>query len=146
MGFYPSTPVTPKDLLNRKLDPAGICVSPFRASHLLMFCMLRWGAGGMGHTCLSQTCVRWKLLLNLRDHVSPLLSQDYQHGIFQSIGFKEFHEFLTAPECSAPQEKEALRERGQRKTCFCSAIPQINLMGYYFHLLHLFNPVLCCRY
>uniref|UniRef100_A0A8C7XSR5 tRNA dimethylallyltransferase n=1 Tax=Oryzias sinensis TaxID=183150 RepID=A0A8C7XSR5_9TELE len=39
-------------------------------------------------------------------------SQDYQHGIFQSIGFKEFHEFLTAPECSAPQEKEALRERG----------------------------------
>uniref|UniRef100_A0A3P9LUR5 tRNA dimethylallyltransferase n=1 Tax=Oryzias latipes TaxID=8090 RepID=A0A3P9LUR5_ORYLA len=39
-------------------------------------------------------------------------SQDYQHGIFQSIGFKEFHEFLTAPECTAPQEKEALRERG----------------------------------
>uniref|UniRef100_A0A3P9JLX8 tRNA dimethylallyltransferase n=1 Tax=Oryzias latipes TaxID=8090 RepID=A0A3P9JLX8_ORYLA len=39
-------------------------------------------------------------------------SQDYQHGIFQSIGFKEFHEFLTAPECSASQEKEALRERG----------------------------------
>ncbi|XP_024119515.1 tRNA dimethylallyltransferase [Oryzias melastigma] len=39
-------------------------------------------------------------------------SQDYQHGIFQSIGFKEFHEFLTAPEGSTPQEKEALRERG----------------------------------
>uniref|UniRef100_A0A3B3BKG3 tRNA dimethylallyltransferase n=1 Tax=Oryzias melastigma TaxID=30732 RepID=A0A3B3BKG3_ORYME len=26
-------------------------------------------------------------------------SQDYQHGIFQSIGFKEFHEFLTMISC-----------------------------------------------
>ncbi|KAK2830148.1 hypothetical protein Q5P01_018079 [Channa striata] len=39
-------------------------------------------------------------------------SQAYQHGIFQSIGFKEFHDYLTAPESSTQQEKEALRNRG----------------------------------
>ncbi|XP_026204595.1 tRNA dimethylallyltransferase [Anabas testudineus] len=38
--------------------------------------------------------------------------QDYQHGIFQSIGFKEFHDYLTAPESSTQQEKDALREKG----------------------------------
>ncbi|XP_053718526.1 tRNA dimethylallyltransferase [Synchiropus splendidus] len=38
--------------------------------------------------------------------------QDYQLGIFQSIGFKEFHEYLTAPESSTQQEKDALREKG----------------------------------
>nr|XP_033810295.1 tRNA dimethylallyltransferase isoform X2 [Geotrypetes seraphini] len=36
-----------------------------------------------------------------------LASQNYQHGIFQSIGFKEFHEFLTTePMC--PQETRDL--------------------------------------
>lgn len=49
----------------------------------------------------------------------PLLlsvpSQDYQRGIFQSIGFKEFHDYLTAPECSTQQEKDALRDKGERK-------------------------------
>uniref|UniRef100_A0A1A7WDG2 tRNA dimethylallyltransferase n=2 Tax=Iconisemion striatum TaxID=60296 RepID=A0A1A7WDG2_9TELE len=39
-------------------------------------------------------------------------SQDYQHGIFQSIGFKEFHEFLTAPESSSQREKDQLRDKG----------------------------------
>ncbi|XP_075868342.1 tRNA dimethylallyltransferase isoform X1 [Nelusetta ayraudi] len=39
-------------------------------------------------------------------------SQDYQRGIFQSIGFKEFHDYLTAPECSTQQEKDALRDKG----------------------------------
>ncbi|XP_034016834.1 tRNA dimethylallyltransferase isoform X2 [Thalassophryne amazonica] len=39
-------------------------------------------------------------------------SQDYQHGIFQSIGFKEFHDYLTAPESITQQEKEALRDKG----------------------------------
>ncbi|XP_017276434.1 tRNA dimethylallyltransferase [Kryptolebias marmoratus] len=39
-------------------------------------------------------------------------SQDYQHGIFQSIGFKEFHDYLTAPEDSSPQEKAELRHKG----------------------------------
>uniref|UniRef100_A0A1A8KCA1 tRNA dimethylallyltransferase n=1 Tax=Nothobranchius kuhntae TaxID=321403 RepID=A0A1A8KCA1_NOTKU len=39
-------------------------------------------------------------------------SQDYQHGIFQSIGFKEFHDFLTAPESSSQQEKDQLRDKG----------------------------------
>ncbi|XP_037549534.1 tRNA dimethylallyltransferase [Nematolebias whitei] len=39
-------------------------------------------------------------------------SQNYQHGIFQSIGFKEFHDYLTAPEGSSPQEKDRLRLQG----------------------------------
>ncbi|XP_035537646.1 tRNA dimethylallyltransferase-like isoform X2 [Morone saxatilis] len=39
-------------------------------------------------------------------------SQDYQHGIFQSIGFKEFHDFLTAPESSTKEEKDTLRDKG----------------------------------
>ncbi|KAM9385589.1 tRNA dimethylallyltransferase isoform 2-T3 [Pholidichthys leucotaenia] len=39
-------------------------------------------------------------------------SQDYQHGIFQSIGFKEFHDYLTVPESSTQQDKEALRDKG----------------------------------
>uniref|UniRef100_A0A3Q2D679 tRNA isopentenyltransferase 1 n=2 Tax=Cyprinodon variegatus TaxID=28743 RepID=A0A3Q2D679_CYPVA len=39
-------------------------------------------------------------------------SQDYQHGIFQSIGFKEFHNYLTSPESSSQQEKDQLREKG----------------------------------
>ncbi|XP_033981123.1 tRNA dimethylallyltransferase isoform X1 [Trematomus bernacchii] len=39
-------------------------------------------------------------------------SQDYQRGIFQSIGFKEFHEFLTAPESSTQQERDALKYKG----------------------------------
>ncbi|KAL3044105.1 hypothetical protein OYC64_003859 [Pagothenia borchgrevinki] len=39
-------------------------------------------------------------------------SQDYQRGIFQSIGFKEFHEFLTAPESSTQQERDALKAKG----------------------------------
>ncbi|XP_039978675.1 tRNA dimethylallyltransferase isoform X3 [Xiphias gladius] len=39
-------------------------------------------------------------------------SQSYQHGIFQSIGFKEFHDYLTAPESSTQQEKDTLRDKG----------------------------------
>ncbi|XP_077362635.1 tRNA dimethylallyltransferase [Festucalex cinctus] len=39
-------------------------------------------------------------------------SQNYQHGIFQSIGFKEFHDYLTAPANSTQQEMDALRSKG----------------------------------
>lgn len=42
-----------------------------------------------------------------------LSSQNYQHGIFQSIGFKEFHDYLTVPECTAEQEKDSLRDKGR---------------------------------
>ncbi|KAJ3609785.1 hypothetical protein NHX12_024295, partial [Muraenolepis orangiensis] len=38
--------------------------------------------------------------------------QDYQHGIFQSIGFKEFHQYLTAPQDGSPAEAHALRDKG----------------------------------
>ncbi|XP_072771724.1 tRNA dimethylallyltransferase isoform X4 [Nerophis lumbriciformis] len=39
-------------------------------------------------------------------------SPNYQHGIFQSIGFKEFHEYLTAPESITQQEREVLKNKG----------------------------------
>ncbi|CAL8297739.1 unnamed protein product [Lota lota] len=39
-------------------------------------------------------------------------SQDYQHGIFQSIGFKEFHQYLTAPQGSSQRETNSLRDKG----------------------------------
>ncbi|XP_066530886.1 tRNA dimethylallyltransferase [Hoplias malabaricus] len=39
-------------------------------------------------------------------------SQDYQHGIFQSIGFKEFHEYLTAGADINPEEREKLKMKG----------------------------------
>ncbi|XP_066573424.1 tRNA dimethylallyltransferase [Amia ocellicauda] len=38
-------------------------------------------------------------------------SQDYQHGIFQSIGFKEFHEYLTTADCSEA-ELQRLQNKG----------------------------------
>ncbi|XP_071225126.1 tRNA dimethylallyltransferase [Salvelinus alpinus] len=39
-------------------------------------------------------------------------SQDYQHGIFQSIGFKEFHEYLTCPDETTQEVRETLRNQG----------------------------------
>ncbi|XP_054620096.1 tRNA dimethylallyltransferase [Dunckerocampus dactyliophorus] len=39
-------------------------------------------------------------------------SQNYQHGIFQSIGFKEFHDYLTAPGSTTQQERDVLRNKG----------------------------------
>ncbi|CAJ0932454.1 unnamed protein product [Ranitomeya imitator] len=47
--------------------------------------------------------------------------QDYQHGIFQSIGFKEFHEYLVTKDITPGQTNillqkgiEALRQRTQK--------------------------------
>ncbi|XP_063042056.1 tRNA dimethylallyltransferase [Engraulis encrasicolus] len=39
-------------------------------------------------------------------------SQDYQHGIFQSIGFKEFHEFLTADKDTSEEDLQTLKQKG----------------------------------
>ncbi|CAK6440989.1 unnamed protein product [Pipistrellus nathusii] len=39
-------------------------------------------------------------------------SQDYQHGIFQSIGFKEFHEFLTTEGKCTPETGHQLLKKG----------------------------------
>uniref|UniRef100_A0A8C1SCM3 tRNA isopentenyltransferase 1 n=1 Tax=Cyprinus carpio TaxID=7962 RepID=A0A8C1SCM3_CYPCA len=39
-------------------------------------------------------------------------SQDYQRGIFQSIGFKEFHEYLTASENISQEERDKLKIKG----------------------------------
>ncbi|XP_053310608.1 tRNA dimethylallyltransferase [Spea bombifrons] len=38
--------------------------------------------------------------------------QDYQHGIFQSIGFKEFHEYLITEDDCEPHRRELLLQRG----------------------------------
>lgn len=40
-------------------------------------------------------------------------SQDYQHGIFQSIGFKEFHEYLTADRETSQEELNRLKKKGK---------------------------------
>ncbi|XP_026785264.3 tRNA dimethylallyltransferase [Pangasianodon hypophthalmus] len=39
-------------------------------------------------------------------------SQDYQHGIFQSIGFKEFHEYLTAGGDISQEDRGQLKSKG----------------------------------
>ncbi|KAK3532446.1 hypothetical protein QTP86_018083 [Hemibagrus guttatus] len=39
-------------------------------------------------------------------------SQDYQHGIFQSIGFKEFHDYLTAGGDIGQEDREKLKSKG----------------------------------
>lgn len=41
-----------------------------------------------------------------------LSSQDYQHGIFQSIGFKEFHEYLVSEGSCSPETSALLLQRG----------------------------------
>ncbi|NXY39234.1 MOD5 dimethylallyltransferase, partial [Pomatorhinus ruficollis] len=38
--------------------------------------------------------------------------QDYQHGIFQSIGFKEFHEYLVSEGNCSPETSALLLEKG----------------------------------
>uniref|UniRef100_A0A8C5T5K0 tRNA isopentenyltransferase 1 n=1 Tax=Malurus cyaneus samueli TaxID=2593467 RepID=A0A8C5T5K0_9PASS len=38
--------------------------------------------------------------------------QDYQHGIFQSIGFKEFHEYLISEGNCSPETSALLLEKG----------------------------------
>ncbi|KTG39310.1 hypothetical protein cypCar_00007433 [Cyprinus carpio] len=53
-------------------------------------------------------------------------SQDYQRGIFQSIGFKEFHEYLTASENISQEERDKLKikvsDRVPKQTCCQSAV------------------------
>lgn len=105
---------------------------PWRASHLLRLIFFvqggkkryrrrrRWNESPPGV---------WKCQIGDRNFFSPffcwwitipfsllLSSQDYQHGIFQSIGFKEFHDYLTVPEGSTQQEKDLLRDKGQIRT------------------------------
>nr|XP_021323735.1 tRNA dimethylallyltransferase, mitochondrial isoform X1 [Danio rerio] len=41
-----------------------------------------------------------------------IASQNYQHGIFQSIGFKEFHEYLTTSENISQEERDKLMNKG----------------------------------
>uniref|UniRef100_A0A8C6ZBY8 tRNA isopentenyltransferase 1 n=2 Tax=Nothoprocta perdicaria TaxID=30464 RepID=A0A8C6ZBY8_NOTPE len=38
--------------------------------------------------------------------------QDYQHGIFQSIGFKEFHEYLVSEGSCSPETSALLLQKG----------------------------------
>lgn len=39
-------------------------------------------------------------------------SHDYEHGLFQSIGFKEFHGFLTRPAECRPEQEAVLLQKG----------------------------------
>ncbi|XP_064408307.1 tRNA dimethylallyltransferase [Latimeria chalumnae] len=39
-------------------------------------------------------------------------SQDYEHGIFQSIGFKEFHEYLTMGDHFTEEDRQKLLKKG----------------------------------
>ena len=43
---------------------------------------------------------------------SPVPSQDYQRGIFQSIGFKEFHEYLITEGKCTPETSNQLLKKG----------------------------------
>nr|XP_009940316.1 PREDICTED: tRNA dimethylallyltransferase, mitochondrial [Opisthocomus hoazin] len=42
----------------------------------------------------------------------PAKWQDYQHGIFQSIGFKEFHEYLVTEGSCSPETSALLLQKG----------------------------------
>ncbi|XP_018615419.2 tRNA dimethylallyltransferase isoform X2 [Scleropages formosus] len=46
------------------------------------------------------------------EHKVEESSQDYQKGIFQSIGFKEFHQYLTAGPDVGEEQREALLRQG----------------------------------
>lgn len=72
-----------------------------------------------------------------------LYSQCYQQGIFQSIGFKEFHDYLTAPESSTQQEKDALREKGQRKGLI--RVTEINRLLLYNNLIRTISRHRSCE-
>lgn len=43
----------------------------------------------------------------------PFPSQDYQQGIFQSIGFKEFHQFLISKDKSPEEDRHQLLDQGE---------------------------------
>ncbi|XP_078460658.1 tRNA dimethylallyltransferase isoform X4 [Lampetra planeri] len=44
--------------------------------------------------------------------VRKLARHDYEHGLFQSIGFKEFHGFLTRPAECRPEQEAVLLQQG----------------------------------
>lgn len=56
---------------------------------------------------------------------SPVPSQDYQHGIFQSIGFKEFHEFLTTEGKCTPETGHQLLKKGVDFSIY----PSVGILG-----------------
>ncbi|XP_016126389.1 tRNA dimethylallyltransferase, mitochondrial-like [Sinocyclocheilus grahami] len=56
--------------------------------------------------------ILWKVLIDTGVNVNFNVFQDYQHGIFQSIGFKEFHEYLTASENISQEERDKLKVKG----------------------------------
>ncbi|KFQ32380.1 hypothetical protein N331_06866, partial [Merops nubicus] len=64
---------------------------------------LSWG-GLRSPTVLKQMALTPSLVLFSR--------QDYQHGIFQSIGFKEFHEYLISEGNCSPETSALLLQKG----------------------------------
>ncbi|PIO37272.1 hypothetical protein AB205_0023450, partial [Aquarana catesbeiana] len=83
-----------------------------------------------------------------------IASQDYQHGIFQSIGFKEFHEYLVTMDNSNPEQKKVLLQRGieslkQRTQKYAKKQNKWVKNRFLKNLLLLFSPPLpvldCCQ-
>ncbi|XP_030181573.1 tRNA dimethylallyltransferase isoform X3 [Lynx canadensis] len=54
-------------------------------------------------------CILW---LHADQTARPFIVQDYQHGIFQSIGFKEFHEYLVTEGKCTPETSNQLLKKG----------------------------------
>ncbi|KAM9685178.1 tRNA dimethylallyltransferase isoform 4-T6 [Trichechus inunguis] len=63
------------------------------------------------HKRLSQVDPEMATKLHPHDK-RKVASQDYQHGIFQSIGFKEFHEYLTTEGKCTPETSNQLLKKG----------------------------------
>ncbi|XP_023582960.1 tRNA dimethylallyltransferase isoform X6 [Trichechus manatus latirostris] len=63
------------------------------------------------HKRLSQVDPEMATKLHPHDK-RKVASQDYQHGIFQSIGFKEFHEYLTTEGKCTPEISNQLLKKG----------------------------------
>ncbi|XP_036020248.1 tRNA dimethylallyltransferase isoform X1 [Mus musculus] len=63
------------------------------------------------HKRLSQVDPEMAAKLHPHDK-RKVASQDYQHGIFQSIGFKEFHEYLTTEGKCTPETSNQLLKKG----------------------------------
>ncbi|XP_027481709.1 tRNA dimethylallyltransferase isoform X3 [Zalophus californianus] len=67
--------------------------------------------GHVLHKRLSQVDPEMAAKLHPHDK-RKVASQDYQHGIFQSIGFKEFHEYLVTEGKCTPETSNQLLKKG----------------------------------
>ena len=74
---------------------------------VLVFSSVRWNGSARSSPGSFSSQMQW--LIHWRSLVP---SQDYQHGIFQSIGFKEFHEYLITEGKCTPEIRNQLLKKG----------------------------------